>query len=87
MLLIFFVPSFGSIFETMRSQGNLPTPTIWLLGFSEFLQSWWWIMGLLMLFLYMAVMMQLSTPKGRLFADKWKLKIPLLGSVLTSLAI
>ena len=87
VLLIFFVPSFGSIFETMRSQGNLPTPTIWLLGFSEFLQSWWWMMGLLMLFLYMAAMMQLSTPQGRLFADKWKLKIPLLGSVLTSLAI
>ena len=87
VLLIFFVPSFGKIFETMRQQGELPTATIWLLAFSEFLQRWWWIMGIAAVFGYLIVKMQLSTPQGRLFADKWTLKVPLLGSVLLSLAI
>ena len=87
VLLIFFVPSFGAIFETMRQQGQLPTPTIWLLAFSEFLQSWWWaILGLAVLS-FLIVKVQLSTPKGRMFADKWQLKVPLLGPVLLSLAI
>ena len=87
VLLIFFVPSFGTIFETMKQQGELPTPTILLLAFSEFLQSWWWVMAIAAVFGIVIVKMQLSTPNGRLFADKWKLKIPLLGSVLLSLAI
>ena len=87
VLLIFFVPSFAAIFETMREQNRLPGPTIWLLAFSEFLQSWWWVLGLAAIFGYLVVKMQLATPQGRLFADKWKLKVPLLGSVLLSLAI
>ncbi|MDB2686795.1 type II secretion system F family protein [Mariniblastus sp.] len=87
VLLIFFVPSFGAIFEVMRKDGKLPTATIWLLGFSEFLQSWWWGIAIAGVFAFLLIKMQLSTPKGRLFADKWKLKVPLLGSVLLSLAI
>ena len=87
VLLIFFVPSFGAIFETMRQQGELPTATIWLLAFSEFLQSWWWAIAILALFGYVVVKIQLDSPQGRMFADKWKLKVPLLGSVLLSLAI
>ena len=87
VLLIFFVPKFGAIFDTMRQQGNLPTPTIWLLAFSEFLQSWWWVIGIGVMFCYLIAKVQLSTPQGRLFADKWMLKIPLLGPILVSLAI
>ena len=87
VLLIFFVPSFGEIFDVMRAQGKLPTPTIYLLAFSEFLQSWWWLLGLVMVFAYLIVKMQLATPQGRLFADKWTLRVPLLGPVLLSLAI
>jgi len=87
VLLIFFVPSFGQIFETMRESGDLPTATIWLLGFSEFLQSWWWAIGIAAIIAFVIVKIQLSTPQGRVFADKWKLKVPLLGSVLLSLAI
>ena len=87
VLLIFFVPSFGAIFETMRQQGDLPSATIWLLAFSEFLQSWWWIIGIAAIIGYLILKVQLATPQGRMFADKWKLKVPLLGSVLLSLAI
>ena len=87
VLLIFFVPSFGAIFEVMRKNGELPAATIWLLAFSEFLQSWWWGIAIAGVFAFLLIKMQLSTPKGRLFADKWKLKVPLLGSVLLSLAI
>lgn len=32
VLLIFFVPKFGAIFETMRQRGDLPAATIWLLS-------------------------------------------------------
>ena len=40
-----------------------------------------------MVFGYLIVKMQLSTPSGRQFADKWMLKMPLLGPVLLNLAL
>jgi len=43
--------------------------------------------GIGVVFCYLIAKVQLSTPQGRLFADKWMLKIPLLGPILVSLAI
>ncbi|MEM9412937.1 MAG: type II secretion system F family protein, partial [Planctomycetota bacterium] len=38
VLLVFFVPKFGEMFDAMRSKGDLPWVTDALLAFSEFLQ-------------------------------------------------
>ncbi len=87
VLLIYFVPLFGEMFETMRRQGNLPKSTEALLGFSSFLQKWGiWFFGIIAV-LFFVIRVQLGTEKGRRVADAMKLKIPLFGNIFQSLAV
>jgi general secretion pathway protein F/type IV pilus assembly protein PilC len=86
-LLVFFVPNFGQIFEQLREQGQLPMITEALMLLSETLQRWW-IVGLLVGgVLFALVRMQLATEAGRCFMDAVKLRVPLLGPILKSLAV
>src|SRR5262249_17797776 len=39
VLVIFFIPKFESIFEKLKEKGELPSLTMYLMGFSEFLRS------------------------------------------------
>ena len=87
ILLIFFVPKFEEMFDIMRSKGTLPVLTDWLLNFSDALRSWGWLVLIFMAVIYFFVRLQLNTPAGRLFADKMKLKIPLFGGIIRSLAV
>lgn len=87
VLLVYFVPLFGEMFETMRSQGNLPKLTEGLLSFSSFLTSYGiWFLGILAV-LFFVIRVQLNTEAGQRFADKLKLKIPLFGPIAQSLAV
>ena len=87
VLLVYFVPLFADMFDTMKRQGNLPQPTIILIAFSEFLQKWGiWFAGFCTI-LYFVFRVQLRTDKGRVFADRLKLKIPLFGNIFESLAV
>jgi general secretion pathway protein F/type IV pilus assembly protein PilC len=87
ILLIFFVPNFAAIFDQLREKGELPAMTEYLLAFSEFLKSWWWLLGIVSVFAFVLLRLQLSTPSGRLLVDRWKLKIPLIGPIFLSLSI
>ncbi len=86
-LIIFFVPQFDELFQSLRERGELPALTEWLLWFSNSLQSW----GLLILFVVIGVLLflkaQLATDQGRMLRDRVKLKMPLLGPVFKSLAV
>jgi general secretion pathway protein F/type IV pilus assembly protein PilC len=86
-MLIFFVPRFAEIFDRLRSQGELPAITDWLLLFSDTLKQWWFvilaILGIVLAYLQAYV----KTDTGRRRADYLKLKIPLVGSVFQSLAV
>ncbi len=42
-LLVFFVPKFDMLFDRLRSKGQMPKATEWLLSFSNFLQNYGWI--------------------------------------------
>ncbi len=87
VLLIYFVPLFGEMFETMRRQGNLPQATEALLAFSGFLTSYGiWFVGLFAL-LFFVIRVQLNTEAGQRFADRMTLKIPLFGPIAQSLAV
>lgn len=87
VLLVYFVPLFGEMFDTMRRQGNLHFLTETLLNFSGFLTKWGlWILAVFAI-LFFTVRVQLNTDKGRLIADKLKLKMPLFGNILQSLAV
>jgi len=86
-LIIFFVPRFGEMFDSLRERGELPVLTDWLLAFSNLLQGWW--LGILFLIAFAIIMarVQLQTEAGRRFGDRMKLKIPVAGPIFQHLAV
>jgi len=87
VLVVFFVPKFGELFERLREKGELPAVTEWLLNTSAFLRTWgvpilalavgagWWLRR------------WLRTDAGRWWSDRLRLRLPLVGPVFLGLAV
>jgi len=86
-LLIFFVPNFGQIFEDLREQGQLPAATEWLMFTSETLQRWGIVIFLGLGLLVGYLRGKLQTDEGRRFADRWRMKLPIFGSIYVNLSV
>jgi general secretion pathway protein F/type IV pilus assembly protein PilC len=87
VLIVFFVPKFASIFDSLRERGELPMMTDWLLWFSGSVRHYGWIFLVAALFGSFFIRSRMATESGRRTADRWKLKIPLLGSIFQNLAV
>ncbi|MEZ4816257.1 MAG: type II secretion system inner membrane protein GspF [Bdellovibrionota bacterium] len=81
----FVIPQITQIFNDANKV--MPLPTRIMIGASEFLQNNFW--PLLIAFLFVMVMLEryVKTPKGRAKKDQTLLKLPLLGSTFTDLAV
>jgi general secretion pathway protein F len=80
VLLTFVVPRFAQIFSDPRVK--IPAPTLIMMEASHILQTWW-LPGVLSLGAAIAVFeAYIHTPKGRLWWDRFRLRIPLLGDAL-----
>jgi general secretion pathway protein F/type IV pilus assembly protein PilC len=86
-LLVFFVPKFDMLFERLRKTGQMPYATEMLLAFSNLLQSYGWILLLAVFAGFVALRVRLQSDSGKEMADRAKLKIPVLGSILMNLAV
>ena len=86
-LLVFFVPKFEMLFDRLRDKGEMPQMTEALLAFSNMLQSYGWILLALIAAAVVALRIQLQTEAGKEWADRAKLKIPVLGGILMNLAV
>ena len=87
VLFIFFIPKFKPIFAKLEEKGELPTLTRILMSGSTFMQgNWWWLFALGGLavsgYIYWS-----RTPKGRYITDRWRLRVPVAGSVFLSLGL
>jgi type IV pilus assembly protein PilC len=83
-LLAFVLPTFTGMFE--QSNVPLPLPTKIILGASDGLLKYWYvILPVLGLFAYLAVRWA-KTDDGRLQIDKFKLKIPVVRNVAQKVA-
>jgi general secretion pathway protein F/type IV pilus assembly protein PilC len=87
ILLIFFVPQFGELFDQLRAKGELPWMTDMLLDFSAALRSYGLVILGVFAILFLIVRVQLRTEKGRMLADGLKIKLPLFGTIFLSLAV
>ncbi|MBX3420580.1 MAG: type II secretion system F family protein [Pirellulaceae bacterium] len=87
VLIIVFVPKFEPLFGTLRAKGELPAATDMLLGFSRFLQSFWWVVVGLTVIAVVSAIQFLRTDSGKYWLDKTKIKVPLFGSVFLNLAV
>jgi type II secretory pathway component PulF len=87
VLVVFFVPKFADLFQALREKGELPAVTEGLLATSAFLRRW----GLLLLALLIGfgwwLQRWLQTDAGRWWADRMRLRLPLVGQVFLGLAV
>ncbi|WP_223485976.1 type II secretion system F family protein [Pseudomonas sp. A-RE-19] len=86
ILLVKVVPQFESVFSGFGAE--LPAFTVMVIGLSEFLQAWWWmILGALVAAIF-GVRQAFKKSQG--FRDKmdtWLLKLPLVGSLMYKSAV
>ena len=84
-LMTFVVPKITAVFTSLKQA--LPWPTVVLMSISQFLADYWAvILGVVGLIVWLA-RRAMKTEAGQLAADRWLLKVPLLGEVARMVAI
>ena len=87
VLLVFFVPKFETLFESLRQRGELPAVTDLVLGTSKFMQErGLWILVALAFGGWFA-RQWLGSDAGRWWRDRTGLKLPMVGKIVQSLAV
>jgi len=85
ILLVFVVPQFAAMFSDMGKE--LPGPTTFVINLSEWMQSnILLILGVIFGTVF-TIKYTYGTDKGRVFWDKVLLKLPVMGDVLTKVAV
>jgi general secretion pathway protein F len=79
-MLTFVVPQFTEMFE--NSGKELPVSTQIVVAMSDWLQSWWWVLLLVVFVLYATMRMQLAHPVSKKTWDGRFLKLPLAGNII-----
>lgn len=80
VLNVVVIPQFAQIFA--RAQVELPLPTRILIGTSAFFVAWWQVLAVSSVAAAFAVRRWLRTERGRYLWDRWKLRIPIVGSII-----
>jgi general secretion pathway protein F/type IV pilus assembly protein PilC len=87
VLLVFFVPMFGEMFDQLRKKGGMPWITEALLGFSGLMRQYFFIGLAILIALIVGIKFYFSTTSGRRVLDIIKLKVPVFGPINQSLAV
>ncbi len=85
ILVTFVVPKFGQIFEDLNQP--MPLATKFIVGASMFLQSWWWLLCLVIFVLSAGFYSYIKSPEGRAWWDRVVLRLPLAGSMLLKIEL
>jgi len=86
ILLIKVVPQFESVFAGFGAK--LPAFTLMVIGLSEFMQEWWWLLLGGLVGAFFGVKHALKRSQAfRDWRDKWLLKLPLVGTLMYKSAV
>ena len=77
LAVTFIIPKFMGIFK--NAQMDLPLPSKILMYTSIYFTQYWYYLALGAAGSWIGLKLILRTPKGRLFWDEWKLKVPIFG--------
>ncbi|OAI10077.1 general secretion pathway protein GspF [Methylomonas lenta] len=83
VMLTFVVPQFKEMFDSAGQA--LPIPTQIVIGLADFLQSYWWLLLLLILGSTQFMKSQLSNPITKKEWDRRFLQLPLFGDILINM--
>lgn len=85
ILLLFVIPTFQSMFESVGL--TLPLPTRIVINMSEFLQNFWWACIIGVVVAVQSLRKYYATLDGQLRIDRMLLKAPVLGDVIRKSAV
>jgi len=84
-MLIYVTPKIESMFEDLNQV--LPLPTQILIASSNFLQTYWWILVIVVVAVMLGIKQMRKTPRGRQRWDRFILRLPLFGHLARKLAV
>jgi MSHA biogenesis protein MshG len=77
---LFVIPSFAGVFKSFKAE--LPLMTRVLIGFSDFTVNYWLpLLGAIVAIVF-GLRAWVNTPGGRMIWDKYKLRLPIVGSTI-----
>ncbi len=85
VMLTFVVPQFKEMFESAGQA--LPLPTRIVVGLAEFLQSYWWVLLLIVMSSVQFMKTQLANPVSKKAWDGRFLRVPLFGVILLTMEV
>lgn len=85
VMLIFIVPTFVGMFDSLG--GELPLPTKVLLALSKFVQTFWWLLILAPVAGWQGFKRARVVPNLRLQMDRLKLRLPVFGILFHKIAL
>ncbi len=86
VLLIFVVPQFQNVFKSFGA--DLPAFTLMIIGASDFMQSWWWAIGLLSAAAFTGLIeLKKRSRKFAHLLDRMILKVPVIGMIMQQAAL
>jgi len=81
VIMIFVIPAFKEVFSSFGA--DLPAPTLFVIGMSEFFVQWWWlIFGGIGGTLYFFFQAWRRNEKMQKFMDRLLLKVPVFGDLI-----
>jgi len=81
-LTLYVVPQMSELFKGLSTNSGLPTVTVIVLGFSNFVAgNIWWLLPLVLVLLF-ALVIWLRSPSGKLILHKFLLRLPVVGSLI-----
>lgn len=84
-LLVFVIPMFGKMFADFGQE--LPWPTQMVIGASDFVIEYWYIVFLLPIAVVTAFIYIRKTDKGKLYTDRLLIRLPIFGELVQKVAV
>ncbi|MEJ2723635.1 MAG: type II secretion system inner membrane protein GspF [Deltaproteobacteria bacterium] len=84
-LITFIMPNIMRIFSEMEQ--TLPTATVLLIGFSNFLKSYWWVIFLAAAAGGLLLKQFKKSEKGQYLWDEMKIRLPIVGPINRKMAL
>ncbi|MDQ3062778.1 MAG: type II secretion system F family protein, partial [Acidobacteriota bacterium] len=79
---LYIVPRMSDLFKGLGTNKGLPTVTVVVLTFSNFVASnIWWLLPMLLVLVF-SLVIWLRTPNGKLLLGKFLLKLPIVGALI-----
>lgn len=84
-MLTFIIPTFATMFTQMGAE--LPMPTKIVVGMSNFMLSYWWLLGAVLAGGIFGLRQYYKTGAGKLVIDSLLLKVPVLGMLIRKVSV